>query len=348
MSKINLQPATEADFIKAVTEKQAAPVQPEQPTLPLETPNPEVKVEVKTEPKAEEKKIEQTEEKPKRKRISETLKPAYAKEEIVTEAKKEESPEILTYKNQIAELEKKIKGYEESPEYQILAEAKVAGKSLFDILDDAKGVDPKTLTPSQLFEIKLKEDGLNEEEIAEAIVDFEDKKPYEQKALTKPILKELQAQADAKKAEFLGKLKAGSKETQVEQQAQIAAAQRTQTDFDAICKDAVGKQHMGVTITQQMVDSINNKFRDGLFRKNEDGSLDARELFDTAFNGLFMGLVLNELENRLEAESYEKLEKELALTGTEGKTTRTPAGTEGFKTQKELSNYLVKNLVPVQ
>lgn len=267
--------------------------------------------------------------KPTRKKVKEVSKPFFQKKDVIVDTPVDEISEPL--KLRFAEKDKKISDYEKlvnDPDVQIILEAKKSGKDIFGILKEVQGIDPNTYSLEDLHKMDLQSQGLNDSEIEEAMADFQDLKPYQQKALTNPVKKKLESDINSKKESFLSKLKEGTQEQSAEAQKKHAALVKTQQDFNKICDDYVGKEHYSVVGTPDMVQSMKNLIQSGeLIPKNEDGSLDAQVLFDFAHYRLYGDLRLENLENQYFAEGVEAIEKKVEQRGGDAKIIRMPAKT---------------------
>lgn len=295
--------------------------------LKAEAPKVEVpKVDPKPIEKAEEKPVE---EKPTRKKIKEVAKPFFETKEKIVE-KQEEIPD--TIKPKLAEYEKQIAEYKkiaEDRDVQIILEAKKSGKDIFGILKEVQGDDPSKYTLAELKEMELKEQGLEGDDLAEALEDFNDKKPYLQKAETNSYRKKLEAAQEEKKTQFLSLLKEGSEQKAQDTQRHIAAVQKTEAEFNRLCDEWVGKEHYSVVGTPQMAKDMKEFLNDpdGLIPRNEDGSLNAQRLFDLVHYIKYGDLRLENLENQFFAKGYEELEKEVSARGDAARIVRAPSGT---------------------
>jgi len=271
-----------------------------------------------------------------------------AKTDVVEVKDGEVPPHIQA---RIEELEKKNADYEKQlsdEDVQILREAKKSGKDLFDILKEVEGINPDQLTKEQLYEIDCKEKGLTGEDLEEAMADFEEMKPYQKTAATNVIKEKLRGDVSKKKLNFLAKVKEGTAESATLAQAAIAAAEKTQQDFNKLCDDYIGKNHYGLVGTPQMSESLKNILKDpnGLIGKNQDGSLNANDLFEFAHFKLFKETLIEEVRSTTYAEAWEEFEKEYGATDGSAKVVRTPQGT--VMSEKEQFEHTISTAKPVR
>ncbi len=261
------------------------------------------------------------------------------KDAPVVEAAPNEFPEavkleIEKYKTQASEAQKNAEKLLSDPDIQILLEAKKSNKDIFAVLDEVKGVDPKTIPLEDLHKMDLQEDGLSPDEIESELEEFRELSPAKQKIATNERRKKLEAQSANKKQNFLSALKTDNEMSDVERSAaaklQEELATKTKTEFTKLCDDYVGKNHYGLTGTPQMAESLKNILQNpnGLIGKNQDGSLNASELFELAHFKLYKDLLFEELKNSAYAEAYEELEKDFAATGSNVPQVRMPQGAD--------------------
>ena len=77
----------------------------------------------------------------------------------------------------------------------------------------------------------------------------------------------------------------------------------------------IGKEHYAVTGTPQLAESIKNFKLEDLIRTNEDGSLNAEDIFDLIHYKLTNSLRLENLENQFYAQGFEDLKRDVEATG---------------------------------
>lgn len=367
---VDIQPISEQDFHNKVAEKVAkanepapAPV-PAAPVVAVE-PAPATTEPAPGEPAAEPAPAPEPVKKTRRK-LSEVAKPFHQSSPVVdptTTTVADELPEaakvkITEYEQKLAERDLQLSEAQkliEDEDVKILLEAKKNGKDIFGLLKEVQGVDPDSLSNTQLYEMDQRAKGIDGDDLVEAITDFEQLKPYQQKALVAPVKEQLSRESNKRKTEFLSRIQANSAdadakaaiETEKQQQAWI----KTTNEYSKLCQDSIGKNHYGVVITPQMAESVNGVLKEGLFGKNQDGSFNAQELFDLAFLKRFMiqnPLILETLENQFFAEGVDEIKKEVEVTdGASTKTVRSPQATTSFKTTKELVDYTLNNARPV-
>lgn len=350
----NLKPTTETEVAQAIAQKAVAPkeekkAEEQKPTevksteaKPIET-----KVETKVEtPKAEEKKEEpKVEEKPK-------VKKAKAADFLKNEIKPEEVKEV-DWKAKASDYEKEIERYkqiESDTDIQALLEIKKSGGDIFKMLDEVRGEDLTKKGDRELWAIHLKEQGLSDELMEDALEDFDSKRAYEQALLVKNIRENLGKRANETKSQFLERIRANGAQGQAEKQKEAQAILKTQTEYQSLCDRAVGQEHYGLNITPQMAQSLKNILSDpnGILPKKEDGTMDSAALFDIAYFKLFKDLIIDNLQNQVESKTIEDMEKEIAVTsGSTAQTIRQAPATQQFKTEQERSKYLTSRLQPV-
>jgi len=172
----DLKPATDVDLAvaarKAATPKAPKPTEPAatspaepakkvEPTPPT-PPAPIADADNKGDVKPDETKVPIVEKaKAKAKKPVETF---IKKEAPLTEVLPSDIPENLkleieTYKSKASKAEELLK----DPDIQILLEAKKSNKDIFAILDEVKGVDPKSISLTDLKKLDLQDQGLSEE-----------------------------------------------------------------------------------------------------------------------------------------------------------------------------------------
>lgn len=348
MGKQVLQPISESE-VKA---KMIAAAKEAAPPKPIETPlDPQGIVEpivdgklpeVKTEEKPAEVKlddkgnpiVETSVEKPTRKKVKEVSKPFFKTEEKIVDPQEAATPD--KFKEQLSAKDKEIaelRAIVNDPENQTFFEIRKAGGTAYQYLKESEGVNPDTIPLADLHAMDLKSQGLNDEEIAEEVAEFNTLSSSKQKMLTNSIKSKLKSEAENKKGEFLSKLtthnKTQSEQSTAEQQKQQVLSDKLETDYNKLVDDYVGQEHYSVVGTPQMAESLKKLLKDpnGLIPKNEDGSLNAQVLFDLAHYRLFGDLRLENLENQYFAAGVEEIEKKIEARGDAGKIIRMPQGT---------------------
>ena len=318
----------------------------EQPQRPIEEPNPVAPVDAKKEESSgEQKPVEQ----PKKKSLRDFVKPV--SKETPKETKSEELPEI--FKSQLSEKEKRIAELEaivNDPDNQIWFETRKSGKEVFDILREVDGINPETLSNEQLREIQLKQDGIEGDDFEEAMDDFRSMKSYEQRTLVKPIKEKLKQDGSLKKQEFMSKLSQHNQQSTQEQAHAQELLRSSQTQALNFGKSLIGKNHMGVQVTPEMVKSVENSIlKDGLLDTNPDGSLNSEQLFNLAFLKKFFldtDLIITAIENYAGSEVAQSIEEKVGVTGSEAKTNRAPVVAP--LTDEETRKHIVQTIRPVQ
>ncbi len=234
------------------------------------------------------------------------------------------------YEKKINELESKVKSYDEDSGYQLLVEARKLGKDAIDLFDQVKGEDVSKMTDLQLLELDLRKAGVKDEGDVDgdepSLQDELDKFKALPKTARDREINEIRKKYNDSKAnvanEFLNKLKTKNQEMEsvsnADRQAQIAAAQKTKTELDAIADAYVGKEHYAVTGTPQLAESIKN-FDLGDYLLNKDGSLNTERLFDLKHYCLTNDLRIENLENQFFAEGLESYKQEVDVTGKSAK-----------------------------
>ena len=337
---IKLKVATQEDFSRAArsaAKKAEAPIV--EPTHAAVIKEPEIPIKPAIENKAEDKKPEDKieGEKPARKKIKEVSKPFFEKKESPVEAK-DEIPEPLKLK--ISEYEQRLG----KPTYKIIDEAEKAGKTVFDLFEEFRTEDVSKLSDTQLYERELLKSGTkpaseikadsDEVSLEEEMQKFKELPKLAQKREADEIRKQYSGDKDAKINNFLSKLTSeNDKKNQASQAAKQAEEQvslKAVDEYNKLCDAYIGKEHYSVVGTPQMAESLKNILEDpinGLIGRNQDGSLNAENLFDLAHYKLFKDLRQENLENQLFSNGYEALEQIVAAKGAEQKIVRAPQAT---------------------
>ena len=364
-----LTPVTEAQIAEKMRIK-AVPVQekiPEtngaQEKIPFEEKPAEKPLVEKplVEKPAEEKPVEA----PKKKSLKDLAKPFTGKPKAevtpIEEVPEKYKTKLTEYETKVKELADKIKSYEEDSGYQLLVEARKAGKDAWDLFDQVKGEDVSKLSDIQLYELNLRKSGVKD---ADDITDSEESSIQEEmeKFRSQPktardreiaeIRKQYSEANNNKASEFFNKLKTVNQQreetTQSQRNQEIELARKTQESFDKMCDDYIGNEHMTVVGTPQMAESLKNILRnpDALIPKKEDGSLDEHRLFELAHYVLFKDLMLENLENQFRSEGFNELREQVEVTGG-AKTGIVRAPQTSTKTEKEVKEYIHSTLRPV-
>lgn len=377
--KIELKPVSEAQVVAAIEQRKAQPPeQPKQPVVEQKKPEPIVEQKKADPVVAEQKPAEKKEEKgtatvnkdgvveEKKKSIKDISKPfSPKKKEAPTPA--DEIPEAFKskfseYEKQLAEREKRIQELEADFDLELIREAKKAGKTTFDLLKEWQGEDISKLSPNEKYERELKNSGVKyakdlEEGSDEPSIEDEMEKF---KALPKiardreiELINKKHEESNANKAtDFLGKIKEHNKakesQTYAEQEKDRLAIEKTQKELNELADAYIGQEHYSVTGTPQLAESIKNFKLSDLVRTNEDGSLNAEDLFDLFHYKLTKDLRLENLENQFFAQGFDTYKEEVEVTGgARNNIVRAPQSTD-YKTDREISNYTIANARPVR
>ena len=169
-----------------------------------------------------------------------------------TPEKKKEEPTVETDKDiqaKVIEYDKLIS----DPEIKAFVEAKKAGKTLRSFVGELKGVDPESLSPKQLNEIKLKKYNLTTEEYTEEVEKFDELTKIQQVTATQPIKDELLKEQDERLSKFSTEATAESKEKDDRMKVII---EKAKTDLDAHLKAIEGTELLGVKITPEIVEGL--------------------------------------------------------------------------------------------
>lgn len=181
-------------------------------------------------------------------------------------------------KAEIDALKEKVKESElllSDPEMDAFISGKKAGKPLTEILKDIQGEDYSKWTPSQLFEKKLKELGLTDDDVIEAVDAFTQKPKWEQKEEAN----KLQETYSKREQE---KLKKYSSANELSQKAAEDYNKRFLEETDSYLKAIENQDRFGMKITPEMTKSMDKSIKEGFLRKfmNEDGTLNLEKVTD--------------------------------------------------------------------
>lgn len=271
-----------ADLVKPGTETEAA-TNSVADSLGLESfaPKETPKEEVKPEAKADEGKTagDITEVKAEGETTTEataTTKDFWDDDEATTESKPnaEDKPEAKDSKRDIDEdVLKKAGAYESivsDPIIDAYLSIKTSGKDIKEFISLLSTVDPKTMTPEQLYKHELSKEGLTSEEIEIEMARFEEQSPYQKKLLANKIAKDIEAE----NAEKLNRFKAN---TDQERQSQEKAKVENLERLDKATKDAVGQEWFGLKITEEMAIAAKDGAINQYAVRNQDGSYNMEE-----------------------------------------------------------------------
>ena len=224
-----------------------------------------------------------------------------------TPEKKKEEPTVETDKDiqaKVIEYDKLIS----DPEIKAFVEAKKAGKTLRSFVGELKGVDPESLSPEQLHEIKLKKYNLTAEEHKEQVEKFEDLTKIEQVTATQAVKDELLKEQDERLSKFSTEATEASKK---EDERNDFITNKAKTDLDNYIKDIEGKDFLGVKITPEIAEGL-KAFADKDFTiYNPDGTFNVPYMVELGLFSKYRKQLMTENIER----ATEKGKKEI-LDGT--------------------------------
>ncbi len=303
------------------------------------------------------------EEKPKKK-IKESLRSFTPKGADQAPTPENEIPEqfkskFTEYENKLSESQKRIAELQADTDLELIREMKKAGKTAFDIFREAQAEDISKLTDLQLMEKDLRAAGVKPSDEVDGDEPTLEDELEKFKAMPKTArdreiaaIKQKYETANQNKAsDLLNKLKTHNQQNEqsanAERTKQIEQAQKTMSEWESYCDSYNGQEHLGVVGTPAMVESLKNVLKnpEGLFLKT-DGSLDVNKLFKAAHFLLFEDLMLENLENQIEAETTKRIMDEVSVTGgAKGNIVRTPQ--TPTLTDREVANHIHSTLRPV-
>lgn len=244
-------------------EVKAEPVREEVKAEPVSEDAPKEVVSSDT-PKEEMSNVKDSEEaKKKRKRLT-----GFHKEEPQSEASIELPDEI---KSKLALLDEML----EMPVVKLAYESKTKGENFVSKVVELEKINPDNMSAVDKFVIGLKRDGATEEEIADAIDDFEILKPYEQRDRVKDITKTL-------KKEYSDKIKA----YKIEPKPYIdpeKAKEKYLTEAYGIIDAIKGKDFYGIEMDEANIKEFKEIAEKPLWNIDENGNPDLTDYLEAAW-----------------------------------------------------------------
>lgn len=188
----------------------------------------------------------------------------------VNKTNEKESGKTQEKLSKLAEYEKILA----DPEIEAFVEFKKTGKGIKDFYNEVVGTDYDSLSPDALQEIKLKNLGMQGEDLAEALEAFSALPKWDKVERTSGLKDQLKA----KQAESLKRFSVDAKAMQAKQE---ELNRKTIQEADNYAKQLVGQKKFGIEITPDHAHEVRQAVVEGVkeFFK-EDGSLNLETFGD--------------------------------------------------------------------
>ncbi len=161
------------------------------------------------------------------------------------------------------------------PETEAFVSAKKLGKGIKDFYNEVVGTDYDSLSPEALYELKLKRNGLQGEELEEEIAAFATLRPGEKRIQTNDIKAQLKAQQSENLKKF-------SVDAKAQEEVYKARVNKQLQEADAYAKQIVGQKRFGIEITPEIAYDVKQAVSQGLKEMfNEDGSINLANFSDS-------------------------------------------------------------------
>ena len=196
----------------------------------------------------------------------------------------------------------------EDPLIKLAVAAKKQGKSLVQVVDEIKGVDPDKTSAEELFKIKLDRLGIKDpEEIEKELLVFGEKTKSDQMESVMNIREQLRSEFNERQNQYVNTTDQNSQKTQAVWKESLSA-------YDAYLKNMVGKTMYGVVITSDHVKSLS-----GLkvwTQKSETEPATPEELFKANFLYQYGEFAIGEIADNFYAAGMQDKDEVITVTGS--------------------------------
>lgn len=207
----------------------------------------------------------------KEKKSTEFEKTVISDTQTTPQTKKEESDKIISHYNAIMS----------NPVAKSVIDAVMAGEDLVSLVKKVEGIDVASMKGEDLIREQCKREGVTDEADIEVEIDaFNSKSPLEKKKKENEIKAELKKDQDSRLIQFSNQ-SAKTLQKTVEDQNKIHT--KLQSDLSNLISEKVDKEYYGIKATPELLQAAKKVADNFLGIFNEDGSVNAKELFRASF-----------------------------------------------------------------
>lgn len=257
---------------------------------PEDKPAPEIEEVV---PETEEEEIENDWKAVQSKTFAEEKKPegeAVKKEEVAVD-----------YKQKYTEVEKLLA----DPHIQAMIEARKAGKDIYSLINELKGVDVNSLTPQQLIIEDCKRLGITDPDAIEVeIENFNSLTPRGQAEQKNAIIAKIKAEQEVGLQKYVSLTAQSAKLTQEKEQAQQTILD---SELKSLYMSKVDKEYFGIKATPEILDNTKAEIESTLGIFNSDGSYNSKALFDLAYLKANIASIMKETHKQAYTKGLKKV-----------------------------------------
>lgn len=188
-------------------------------------------------------------------------------------AKAVETEKDVDYKKKASEYEAILN----DPHVKAIVEARKAGKDIYSLMNDLKGVDVTTLTGEDLIKEDCKRLGITDEDaIASEVDNYNSLTPRQQAQEKLRITSMLEKEQNDRLSQFTSGV-------QQSQQAFEQQTQKLETELTSLYNARLDKEYFGIKATPEILQSTRAEIDSVLGIFNSDGTYNAKNLFDLAY-----------------------------------------------------------------
>lgn len=300
----SINKAQEANTATPVVPENASDESVEEKQALVETQN-KIEVEKKElESKAIEKKVEKLEAQVEK---SQTVSNWWDKAEEISATPDNE------HKSKVTDYETKAKAFDEmlsDPLVEAIVTAKKAGKDPLSIIKDLQPLDVNAIPEERLYEMSLKNEGLNEEEVSTEMEAFKELTPLAKKRAVKEFRQELSKKDSEKLNKYIT-----DNSSKLQESAKLV--ERYASEKSKLLTSMIGKDEMGIKITQSIASQLEESMDKGISLYREDGSIDVKKAFDLHLWNTQRTLIMKNAVAKARADAKEEILKEFSRPSKE-------------------------------
>lgn len=199
-------------------------------------------------------------------------------------------------------------GVLQKPLIQAILKAEQKGESIIDYLADLQPTSLKNKSPEQVYEMGLRLRGVKsvddpdyntgDRSIEDEMKKFDDAPLSTQDDLVEKAKRQIQRQDEQRLQGLYDRANQPGESDET--------AQQIQSGLEGIVPAIVGKDHYGITVTQEMADQAVNSIYQDLIPRNSDGTVNTNELFLQRLTYQNLDVILDTFEKEVAAEATHK------------------------------------------
>lgn len=210
-------------------------------------------------------------------------------------------------------------------------EARKAGKDLFGFVEEMKGVDVDKMSSSQLFELKLSQYTLTDEQKDLERERFEFKSPMEQQESVLPIKEQLINEQNSRLGQFASTNSHKQAELQAQEQREAQIAINTLSTKMA---EITGKEYLGLNITPERADKITETVI-SYTKRNDDGTFDIDGSIKLAMFMNYDKEIVKANVDKVRSQTVNEIHNEITRPSVESTTSSTTSAKTAQQEQDE-------------